>query len=237
MLFRLHGLALIVISIAFGMMMSTLVFGFRAPPLSLSRRLPWQAIITATSPSWRQQNARRIYHHGQLSLASTKAPTVEVSPSDHGTTAIFNFAQSSSMIDSRIVRTLESSMNITTPTPIQSHAVPLLLNNYDVMASSSTGTGKTLMFGLPLLNQLLTIGTQQSSNKSNGMGLPMALIISPTRELAVQTAGVLNDFAKSDASLRAKINVCLGESYRLGAIYFTSLINCSCYTLIYCCIS
>ena len=136
---------------------------------------------------------------------------MEVSPSDHGTTPISNFVHSSSILDSRLIRTLQSPyMNITKPTPIQSHAMPLLLNNYDVMASSATGSGKTLMFSLPLIEKLLTVG-REISNKNNGMGLPTALIISPTRELAVQTAGVLNGFTKEDTSLRTKINVCLGK--------------------------
>lgn len=79
------------------------------------------------------------------------------------------------------------------------------------MASSATGSGKTLMFGLPLLDKLLSMGNKQVMNKTSGMGSPLSLIISPTRELAVQTAGVLNSFTKGDASLRRAINVCLGE--------------------------
>ena len=143
---------------------------------------------------------------------------MEVSPSDHGTYPLRdNFASSSSVIDKRLINTLQSSaMNITKPTPIQSHAMPLLFNNYDVMASSATGSGKTLMFGLPLLNQLLnstrnnnTPIISRTAKNSNNIGQPSALIISPTRELAVQTAGVLNAFTKMDTSLRNQINVCL----------------------------
>ena len=155
----------------------------------------------------RQQSINNfiIYHQTRLA-SSNNSPTVEVSPSDHGTTPLSNFIQSSSILDSRLINTLQKSMNITTPTPIQSHAMPLLLNNYDVMASSATGSGKTLMFGLPLLNQLLT-ERRVPINKTNGSGQPTALIISPTRELAVQTAGVLTDFTKDGAT--KSINVCL----------------------------
>ena len=79
------------------------------------------------------------------------------------------------------------------------------------MASSATGSGKTLMFGLPLLNQLLssTNNNTSSRTKNSNIGQPTGLIISPTRELAVQTAGVLNTFTKMDNSLRSQINVCL----------------------------
>ncbi|KAL7528376.1 hypothetical protein ACHAXR_002410, partial [Thalassiosira sp. AJA248-18] len=186
-------------------MMLRSVLGFRPPS---SRRL-W-AITTASQSGirHRQHNIYPIYPYShQLSLASTKVPIIEVSPSDHGTTPLSDFARNT-LLDSRIVHTLQSpSMNITTPTPIQSHAMPLLLNNYDVMASSATGSGKTLMFGLPLLERLLTHGKKVSSKSNGMMGLPTALVISPTRELALQTAGVLNGFAKED--LRSKINVCL----------------------------
>jgi superfamily II DNA/RNA helicase len=121
----------------------------------------------------------------RYSFSSTKVP-VEVSPSDHGTFPITDFA-GSSILDNRIIETLQSpGLNITTPTPIQSHSLPLLFQNYDVMASSATGSGKTLMFCIPILNKLL--GTSSSKRiSSKRIGQPSALIISPTRELSVQT--------------------------------------------------
>ena len=131
---------------------------------------------------------------------------VEISPSDHGTHPMKDFA--SSILDSRITETLQSSnMNITAPTPIQAYSLPLLFEQYDVMASSATGSGKTLMFGLPLLHKLLTIG-KRFPNKSKSIGSPTALIISPTRELAVQTANVLNSFVKSDCG----VSISLGKN-------------------------
>ena len=195
---------------------SVSVLAFRGVPAR--RLMPRWAITASCSPSpslassRHQQNVvHRIYHHGHISsLSSTKAPTVEVSPSDHGTTPLLDFAASNStLLDNRLLKILQSpTMNISTPTPIQSHAMPLLLNKYDVMASSATGSGKTLMFGLPLLESLLS----NKSNKPNAnMGMPTALVIAPTRELAVQTAGVLDGFGKGNANLRSRINVCLGE--------------------------
>lgn len=61
------------------------------------------------------------------------------------------------------------------PTPIQSAAIPHLLNGTDVMGQAQTGTGKTAAFTLPMLQNLEAEGLQ-------------TLILSPTRELAVQTA-------------------------------------------------
>ena len=183
-------MAIIIISIFLGMMFQpTLAFA------RYTRQLQSSHITSlATSSSFIcHQRHGGISRLCRSSLSSMKA-SVEVSPSDHGTLPLKDFA--SSILDSRITKTLQSSdMNITAPTPIQAYSLPLLFERYDVMASSATGSGKTLMFGLPLLNKLLTSG-KSFPNKS--MGSPTALIISPTRELAVQTANVLNRFLKSD---------------------------------------
>jgi ATP-dependent RNA helicase RhlE len=62
-----------------------------------------------------------------------------------------------------------------TPTPIQAQAIPPILDGRDVIASAQTGTGKTAAFLLPVLHRLLT-----------GDGTKQALIVVPTRELALQ---------------------------------------------------
>lgn len=157
----------------------------------------------------------------RYSFSSTKVP-VEVSPSDHGTFPMTDFA-GSSILDNRIIETLQSpGLNITTPTPIQSHSLPLLFQNYDVMASSATGSGKTLMFCIPILNKLLGTGSKRNTNR---IGQPSALIISPTRELSVQTYEVLNTFLKSDTTLKNEIFVSLGKNeVILCTLLFVSLI-------------
>src|ERR1044071_6980275 len=63
-------------------------------------------------------------------------------------------------------------------TPVQEKVIPLILEGRDIIASAQTGTGKTAAFLLPLLNRLLT-------DNSNDHHIS-ALIIVPTRELAVQ---------------------------------------------------
>ena len=72
---------------------------------------------------------------------------------------------------------LLQDMGITDPTPIQIQAIPLLLAGKDVIAQAQTGTGKTLAFVLPILE---TIDVKK--------GAVQALIITPTRELAIQIA-------------------------------------------------
>ncbi len=69
----------------------------------------------------------------------------------------------------------------TTPTSIQEKAIPLLLNRNDVLGSAQTGTGKTAAFAIPILQQLYEDRQQQNSPRQIN-----ALIITPTRELAIQ---------------------------------------------------
>jgi ATP-dependent RNA helicase DeaD len=71
------------------------------------------------------------------------------------------------------------------PTPIQARAIPALLAGRDMIGQAQTGTGKTAAFGLPML-QL----SDPSINK------PQALVLEPTRELAVQVAGGIHDLGK-----------------------------------------
>jgi len=81
----------------------------------------------------------------------------------------------------------------TSPTPIQSKAIPEILNGQDVLGCAQTGTGKTAAFALPILHRLAE--SASSANRSGGKGrpknapsarTPRALVICPTRELATQ---------------------------------------------------
>lgn len=95
-------------------------------------------------------------------------------------------------------KALEESFNITSPTPIQAEAMPLLLQNSgDVVMQAQTGSGKTLAYALPLLNLILSTynpsnssSTGDSSSYREEVGT-VGLIIVPTRELAVQTQATL----------------------------------------------
>jgi len=69
-----------------------------------------------------------------------------------------------------------SDMGYTEPTPIQTKAIPLAMTGRDLIASASTGTGKTAAFLLPVLHQL--VGTEP--------GVLRVLVLTPTRELALQ---------------------------------------------------
>lgn len=68
------------------------------------------------------------------------------------------------------------SMGYLKPTPIQEQAIPIILNNHDLIACAQTGTGKTASYLLPLLQKISTTNKQHTK----------ALILAPTRELAQQ---------------------------------------------------
>ena len=76
---------------------------------------------------------------------------------------------------------------ISHPTPIQRHSIPLLLRGGDLLGSAETGSGKTLAYLLPLLDRLARHGA--TPRTSGRQGAPDALVLLPTRELAVQVYG------------------------------------------------
>ncbi|WP_297901880.1 DEAD/DEAH box helicase [uncultured Parabacteroides sp.] len=67
----------------------------------------------------------------------------------------------------------------TTPTPIQSEAIPIILQGYDLLGCAQTGTGKTAAFSIPIIQQLYL------RKESHRYGIK-ALVLTPTRELAIQ---------------------------------------------------
>ena len=82
--------------------------------------------------------------------------------------------------------------NYDTPTDVQKETIPLILAKKDVVVSAQTGTGKTAAFALPIL-QLLFHQQDASSNVKH----IRALVISPTRELAVQIEEEFKDYGKT----------------------------------------
>ncbi|MDH5717546.1 MAG: DEAD/DEAH box helicase [Spirochaetia bacterium] len=73
--------------------------------------------------------------------------------------------------------------NFTEPTPIQNQVIPILLQKQDIIACAKTGSGKTLAYLIPIINQILDIKKKENTSIQKN---PLALILSPTRELAVQ---------------------------------------------------
>lgn len=88
--------------------------------------------------------------------------------------------------------------NFITPTPVQAQAIPPALEGKDVVATAQTGTGKTLGFVLPLLEKMLAAGTGTAIK---------AVILSPTRELAIQ---INESFQKVAAGTGIRSTVVVG---------------------------
>ncbi|MDI9818083.1 MULTISPECIES: DEAD/DEAH box helicase [unclassified Legionella] len=99
-----------------------------------------------------------------------------------------------------LLKALED-MKFKTPSPVQAQTIPVLLQGRDVIAQAQTGTGKTAAFALPIL-QKLTVGSHATQ----------ALILAPTRELAIQVA---EQFEKLSTYQRITVSVlCGGQDYR-----------------------
>ncbi len=90
-------------------------------------------------------------------------------------------------IRSEIVEALEDH-GITQPFPIQSMTLPVAMSGHDIIGQAKTGTGKTLGFGVPLLHRVIA-PNEDGYDALPAPGKPQALVIVPTRELAVQVAG------------------------------------------------
>ncbi|MFQ3340509.1 MAG: ATP-dependent RNA helicase RhlE [Flavobacteriaceae bacterium] len=84
-------------------------------------------------------------------------------------------------LEDPILKALEKQ-GYTQPTPIQEQAIPILLKGHDLLGVAQTGTGKTAAFGIPILNHLIR------ENNSGGKRKIKALVVTPTRELAIQIA-------------------------------------------------
>jgi len=81
--------------------------------------------------------------------------------------------------------------NYTTPTAIQAKAIPLILNNEDVLGSAQTGTGKTAAFAIPIIQHL-----SKDLQNQNGRKKVLSLVVTPTRELAIQIGESFSAYGK-----------------------------------------
>ena len=74
-----------------------------------------------------------------------------------------------------------AKLGYTTPTPVQTQSIPVVLAGRDLLARAQTGTGKTAAFGLPMIDRLLIKGGTAAATRK-----PRGLVLVPTRELALQ---------------------------------------------------
>ena len=101
-----------------------------------------------------------------------------------------------------LIAAVESS-GYTIPTPIQAQTIPLLLAGRDVLGQAQTGTGKTAAFALPLLQRIDLVKKQTQ-----------VLVLTPTRELAIQVAEAFEKYAGSLRGLRV-VPIYGGQDYQV----------------------
>ncbi|MDB5334399.1 MAG: deaD [Planctomycetaceae bacterium] len=141
-----------------------------------------------------------------VQISSDEAPVVEASPAPaHVPTSAeqllpATFAELN--LSEGIMKALESS-GYTIPTPIQARTIPLLLAGRDVLGQAQTGTGKTAAFAIPMLERI-DISKKQVQ----------VLVLTPTRELAIQVAEAFERYAAGMPGLRA-VAIYGGQDYQI----------------------
>ena len=128
-------------------------------------------------------NARR---HGHSSMASTSRSKLSIVSNRAAASAPSGGLVFSGMPLKAATKAAISRMNISRPTPIQEKAIPHLMAGRDLIGQARTGSGKTLAFAVPLAERC-----------DPSLRQVQALVLLPTRELAIQVAGVVEALASS----------------------------------------
>jgi len=102
--------------------------------------------------------------------------------------------------------------NYETPTPIQEQTIPLALKGHDVLGIAQTGTGKTAAFCLPIINNLY------QKNERRTAKCPKSLILTPTRELAIQIHQSLETYGSNTQQKYAVVFGGVGQGRQVKAL-------------------
>jgi ATP-dependent RNA helicase RhlE len=105
-----------------------------------------------------------------------------------------------------------SAENYQHPTPIQTRSIPPLLAGKDLLGIAQTGTGKTAAFGLPILQNLAALSNRPAPRS------PRALILAPTRELAIQIGQALRNYGRHLSLRHAVIFGGVGQKPQVDAL-------------------
>ncbi|KAJ5327941.1 hypothetical protein N7452_008331 [Penicillium brevicompactum] len=103
-----------------------------------------------------------------------------------------------------------SKMKFSSPSAIQKAAIPAILDGHDVVGKASTGSGKTLAFGIPIIEHYLDLRGKQEEEKQEKNKTPIALLLSPTRELAHQLAKHIGELIANSPDTNARIALLTG---------------------------
>ncbi len=167
-------------------------------PKTTSKPKPSSSSSSAQAQPYKKQGQR-----GGAAAAQARAAARKFNPSDfiqkvEEQVIAAPYIAKHSFSDFAIAEQLKINIaqkGYTQPTPIQDQAIPILLQERDIVATANTGTGKTAAFLIPLINNLLTKKTSK------------ILIITPTRELAEQIQNELISFKNKTGFFTA---LCIG---------------------------
>ncbi|KAB7507833.1 ATP-dependent RNA helicase vasa, isoform A [Armadillidium nasatum] len=133
--------------------------------------------------------------------AAVKVSSTDDSPNIHKKVESFSEANLRKLLLDNIAKA-----KYTTPTPVQKHTIPVIMSGRDLMACAQTGSGKTAAFLLPILHNILS-NNIDCSLEDNQIR-PTALILSPTRELAIQIFNEARKFANESI---VRVCICYGS--------------------------
>ncbi|KAJ5991157.1 hypothetical protein N7522_011364 [Penicillium canescens] len=103
-----------------------------------------------------------------------------------------------------------SKMKFSSPSAIQKASIPAIMDGHDVVGKASTGSGKTLAFGIPIIEHYLDKRGKQDKKAEKSDSTPIALILSPTRELAHQLAKHIGELNANAPDTDARIALLTG---------------------------
>jgi ATP-dependent RNA helicase DBP3 len=163
-------------------------------PSSKKARVSKDESVTSTSDNnkslslpetWRKDNKIMVKHckDGEEGIKLDK-----IINNDEDFFPLTSFDQCKSVVDKALIRQCTEGNGFQKPSPIQAQSWPILCKKRDIVGIAETGSGKTLAFSIPALSSMLSEGV--SSNKR----LPRMLVLSPTRELAMQVEVVLQEY-------------------------------------------
>jgi superfamily II DNA/RNA helicase len=147
--------------------------------------------------------------HDDVVLERLEAQAITAGETDGITFADLGLGQN-------IVRVL-NELGAETPFPIQAATIPDVLSGRDVLGRGRTGSGKTIAFGAPLVERLLKMQSGENQRREFGRA-PRALILAPTRELALQIDRTVQPIARSVGLFTTQIYGGVPYARQLGAL-------------------
>ena len=139
----------------------------------------------SSTESWRKENKIVLMHSRDDDEGREATKKISKNESYFPLTS---FEECKSIVEDSLMLQCTEANGFKKPSPIQAQAWPILMNKRDIVGIAETGSGKTLAFSVPALSSMFTNGV--ASNKR----LPRMLVLSPTRELAMQVEVVLKEY-------------------------------------------